>query len=65
LRSEPNLQLRNNDWYMLKKRLNEIELHFLERRLSEERFAMEMLRFMSPLTKKKGSRPPALNSLAF
>jgi hypothetical protein len=50
---------------MLKKRLNEIELHFLERRLSEERFAMEMLRFMSPLTKKKGSRPPALNSLAF
>ena len=41
---------RNIDRYqnILKTRLTEIELHFVERRLSEERFAMEMLRFMSP-----------------
>jgi hypothetical protein len=36
-----------------KTRLAEIELHFVERRLSEERFAMVMLRFMSPVLTKK------------
>jgi hypothetical protein len=40
---------------MLKTPLTEIELHFVKRRLSEERFAMEMLRFVSP----DGSKSPA------
>jgi len=33
---------------MLKTRLSEVELHFVEKRLSEERFKMAMLEFMSP-----------------
>ena len=33
---------------MLKTRLSEIELHFVEKRLSEERFKIAMLEFMSP-----------------
>jgi hypothetical protein len=33
---------------MLKTRLSEVELHFLEKRLSEERFKIAMLEFMSP-----------------
>lgn len=33
---------------LLKTNLSEVEQHFLERRVSEERFAIEMLRTMSP-----------------
>lgn len=33
---------------LLKTKLNEVELQYLERRLSEERFAIAMLEFMSP-----------------
>jgi len=33
---------------MLKTRLSEVELHFVEKRLSEERFKIAMLEFMSP-----------------
>ena len=33
---------------MLKTRLSEVELHFVERRLSEERFQIAILEFMSP-----------------
>jgi hypothetical protein len=32
---------------LLNTKLSEVELRFVERRLSEERFAIEMLRFMS------------------
>jgi hypothetical protein len=41
---------RNIDRYqdLLSTRLTETELHFIERRLSEERFAMARLQFMSP-----------------
>src|SRR5215471_4315035 len=56
---------RNIDRYqnMLKTRLTEIELHFVERRPSEERFAMEMLCFMSPvLTKKRNGSEAAPNA---
>jgi hypothetical protein len=42
--------LRNIEHYqnLLKTKLSEIEQQFLERRLSEERFAVAMLNFMSP-----------------
>jgi hypothetical protein len=42
---------RNIDRYqnLLKTQLNESELHFVEKRLSEERFAIARLQFMSPL----------------
>jgi hypothetical protein len=33
---------------MLKTRLSEVELHFVEKRLAEERFKKAMLEFMSP-----------------
>ena len=33
---------------MLKTRLSEVELRFVERRLAEERFKIAMLEFMSP-----------------
>ena len=33
---------------MLKTRLSEVELHFVEKRLSEERFKIAMLEFISP-----------------
>jgi hypothetical protein len=33
---------------ILKTRLSEVELHFVEKRLSEERFKIAMLEFMSP-----------------
>jgi hypothetical protein len=33
---------------MLKTRLSEVELHFVEKRLAEERFKIAMLEFMSP-----------------
>lgn len=41
---------RNIDRYegLLRTKLSEIEKHFLERRLSEERFAIRMLDFMAP-----------------
>jgi hypothetical protein len=41
---------RNIDRYqnMLKTRLTETELRFVEKRLSEERFAMAKLQFMGP-----------------
>lgn len=41
---------RNVDRYnnMLKTRLTATERHFVEKRLSEERFAISMLQFMSP-----------------
>jgi hypothetical protein len=33
---------------MLKTRLSELEMHFVEKRLSEERFKIAILEFMSP-----------------
>jgi hypothetical protein len=33
---------------MLKTRLTEVEIHFVEKRLAEERFKIAMLEFMSP-----------------
>jgi hypothetical protein len=33
---------------ILKTRLTEVEMHFVERRLAEERFKIAMLEFMSP-----------------
>ena len=41
---------RNIDRYqgLLKSGLSDIELRFVEQRLSEERFALAMLQFMSP-----------------
>ena len=43
-------QQRNIDRYqgLLKSSLSEIELRFVEQRLSEERLALVMLQFMSP-----------------
>jgi len=38
---------------MLKTRLSEVELHFVEKRLSEERFAIAMLQFMGPSPDKR------------
>lgn len=32
---------------LLRTRLSEVETHFIERRLAEERFAIEMLKFMN------------------
>jgi hypothetical protein len=40
---------------MLKTRLSEVELHFVEKRLSEERFKIAMLEFMSPARAHQGS----------
>jgi hypothetical protein len=39
---------------LLKTKLNEVELQYLERRLSEERFAIAMLEFMSPPAASNG-----------
>jgi hypothetical protein len=41
---------RNIDKYqrLLKTKLSHAEVHYLEKRLSEERFAVAMLQFMSP-----------------
>jgi hypothetical protein len=41
---------KNIDRYqgLLKTKLSEAEKHYLEKRLSEERFAITMLQFMSP-----------------
>jgi hypothetical protein len=38
----------NRHQNLLKTQLNETELRFVEKRLSEERFWMAMLQFMSP-----------------
>jgi hypothetical protein len=32
---------------LLRTKLSDVETHFIERRLSEERFAIEMLKFMT------------------
>jgi hypothetical protein len=51
---ERNARLRNHQQNisryenMLKTRLSEVELHFVEKRLSEERFKIAMLEFISP-----------------
>jgi hypothetical protein len=39
---------------LLKTKLSEAEVNFLERRLAEERFSVAMLGFMSPNTSLKG-----------
>ena len=39
---------------LLKTKLSEAEVNFLERRLAEERFAVAMLDFMSPNASLKG-----------
>ena len=54
---------RNIDRYqcLLKSGLSDIELRFVEQRLSEERFALAMLQFMSPSnTSKDDDHPGAL-----
>ena len=43
---------------LLKTKLNDVEAHFLERRLSEERFAIAMLQFMGPSATSKGYDRP-------
>ena len=47
---------RNIDRYqgLLKSGLSDVELRFVEQRLSEERFALAMLQFMNGSTKMKG-----------
>ena len=51
---------KNIDRYqgLLTTKLSEIERRFLERRVSEERFAIAMLEFMSPVAHRKGFRLP-------
>jgi hypothetical protein len=51
---------RNIDRYqgLLKSTLSEIELRFVEQRLSEERLAVAMLQFMSPSNSSKKDDPP-------
>jgi hypothetical protein len=39
---------------LLKTKLGEVELQYLEKRLAEERFAVAMLQFMDPSTSLKG-----------
>lgn len=48
---------KNIDRYqnLLKSKLSETEAQYIERRLSEERFAMAMLRFMSLSDPSKGA----------
>jgi hypothetical protein len=47
---------------ILKTRLTEVEMHFVEKRLAEERFKITMLEFMSPShthqTQRAKERPP-------
>jgi hypothetical protein len=45
---------------MLKTRLSEVELHFVERRLAEERFAMRILDYMRPSASNRHNPPEAL-----
>jgi hypothetical protein len=51
----------NIDHYegLLKSGLSEIELRFVEQRLSEERLALAMLQFMSPSNSKEDDYPDA------
>ena len=51
---------RNIDHYqgLLKSGLSDIELRFVEQRLSEERFALAMLQFMSPSNASKDDDHP-------
>jgi hypothetical protein len=51
---------RNIDRYqsLLTTKLSEIERRFLERRVSEERFAIAMLEFMSPAAHQKSMHLP-------
>jgi hypothetical protein len=51
---------RNIDRYqgLLKSGLSDIELRFVEQRLSEERFALAMLQFMSPSNASKDDDHP-------
>ena len=51
---------RNIDRYqdLLKSGLSDIELRFVEQRLSEERFALAMLQFMSPSNTSKDDDHP-------
>ncbi|MGA8902813.1 hypothetical protein [Bradyrhizobium sp.] len=43
---------------LLKSKLSEVELRFLEQRLSEERLAIAVLQFMSPGNSSKESAGP-------
>ena len=43
---------------LLKTKLGEVELQYLEKRLAEERFAIAMLQFMDPSTSLKGDGAP-------
>jgi hypothetical protein len=45
---------------MLKTRLSEVELRFVERRLAEERFAMRILDYIRPSASKRHHLPEAL-----
>lgn len=45
---------------LLNSNLSEVELQFVEQRLSEERFALAMLQFMSSSDAKKNNLPDAL-----
>jgi hypothetical protein len=51
---------RNIDRYegLLKSKLSAVELRFVEQRLSEERFALARLQFMSPSTSSTGIEIP-------
>jgi hypothetical protein len=46
---------------LLKSGLSDIELRFVEQRLSEERLALAMLQFMSPSNSSKNDHPGALD----
>jgi len=41
---------------LLKTKLSEAEVHYIEERLSEERFSVAMLQFMSPTNQDFGER---------
>jgi hypothetical protein len=57
---------RNIDRYqgLLKSGLSDIELRFVEQRLSEERLALAMLQFMSPSTSLKEDDHPGCVGIA-
>ena len=44
---------------LLKTKLTDVEVQFLEKRLSEERLAIAMLQFMGPSVAAKGDHPDA------
>jgi hypothetical protein len=43
---------------LLKTRLSDIEQHYIEKRLSEERFSVAMLQFMAPNSQTAMQKPP-------